>query len=72
VLFEIVWMLRSAMFGEIGWRADDNDAQRMQPPGNQGLIGGIADPHRNIEAVGNEIGLLVGGPQFDIHIGIEF
>ena len=72
MLFEIAWMFRPAMFGEIGRRADGDDAQRMQPAGNQGLIVGFADPHGDIEALGNQIGLLIGSPEFDVHVGIEF
>ena len=72
MLFEIAGIFRPAMFGEIGWRANGDDAQRMQPAGDQGLVGGVADPHGDIETLGNEIGLLVGGPEFDVHIGIEF
>ncbi len=72
MLLEIAGMLRPAMFGEIGRRANDDDAQRVQPAGNQGLIGGVADPHGNIEALRNEIDLLVGSAKFDVHTGIEF
>ena len=43
----------------------------MQSPGNQGLIGGLADPHGNIETLRNEIDLLVGSAEFDVDVGIE-
>ena len=71
MLFQIAWMLRRAMFDEIGWRANDDYAQRMQPAGNQGIVGGVADPHGNIEPLRHEIDLLIGGSQFDFHIGVE-
>ena len=71
VLFEIVGMLRPAMFGEIGRRADDDDAQRLQSARDQELVGEVADPDGDIEAVGNEIDLFVGRPQLDLHVGIE-
>jgi hypothetical protein len=71
VLREIAGMVRLPMFGEIGRRADDDDAQRMQSARDQGFVGGIANADGDIEALRSEIDLLVLGPEFDIHTGIE-
>src|SRR4051794_40533700 len=71
VLREIAGMLRLPMFGEIGWRADDDDAQRMQSARDQGFVGGVADADGDIEALRSEIDLFVRGPEFEVHTGIE-